>query len=524
MRITLEISAGPEAGRRLWLGNGQSIIVGRTERAEFTVPSDLQMSSVHFQVAWLNGGFRLRDLKSTNGTTLNGERIQDADLKAGDVVVAGKTKFVISLEIDSLPPTDSSVPETRSSPQPPELRRPFPPATETNVGLPTLDQLPNLLPVPQTSSIRGTLVFDEPVRLADEPRPEPDEVENEPAELLVVNNQTPFSVVCLPWQNAEGAGRLTVIVKATFRFTEAGIRIAEKQLPIWFADQHEEDDPLKSVRFEADTAPFKPRTDVVLVGKAYAPGGRPRTSLDVRLRVGGLNKRLRVFGDRRWLFPTRLAVVPQITDPEPFAEMPLSYTRAYGGIDESAARYCAENLMGIGFIGEPAPASIHNKPLPNIEDPDHLIKSWDTRPKPVGFGFFSRSCQPRLRYAGTYDDAYRRTRAPRPPEDFSHEVHNGAHPDLQVAGYLDGDELVELENVCRDGNFKFALPGVSPRIALTRYVTTEGRLSKKLERPVKPFLDTLVFVPDEHLVYAIFRAVFVLRDIDEPDIAEVRIE
>ena len=51
---------------------------------------------------------------------------------------------------------------------------------------------------------------------------------------------------------------------------------------------------------------------------------------------------------------------------------------------------------------------------------------------------------PRVSYAGTYDEQYQKERAPDPPLDFSYAFYNGAHPDLQVEGYLRGDEEVEL--------------------------------------------------------------------------------
>jgi hypothetical protein len=525
MRITLEITAGPEAGRKVWLGEQQAIVIGRTELSEFSVPGDTLLSSIHFQVAWKDGGFRLRDLKSTNGTKLNGEQVQETALQNGDVILAGKTKFAVFIDADAAVSPDK-LPTAPSSHIPLADARSASAVTDTRVGARTEAKLRESITLPAPSGSHGTLVFNTPVRVTADSEPAEEDTD-EPTSLLVVDNRTRFSVACLPWRNAEGAGRLTVIVKATLRFSESEIHVADRQWPISFADQHEDDDPLKPVRFEADTAPFKPRTDVVLVGKAYAPGGRARASVDVRLRVGGLNKRLRVFGDRKWLFPTRLAVVPQMTDPIPFTEMPLNYSRAYGGIDEAAARYCAENLCGVGFIGEPAPASIHNKPLPNIEDPDHLIGAWDSRPKPVGFGFYGRGWQPRLKHAGTYDDAYRRSKSTGVPADFGYELYNGAHPDLQVAGYLDGDELVELENVTRDGYAKFTLPGIRPTITIARHIAspeTRAESQIKKERPVKPFLDAVVFVPDERVVYEVFRAVFSVRDIENPDIAEIRVE
>lgn len=486
MRITLEIIAGPELGRKFWLNENQSLVVGRTQHADFTLAHDPQLSGRHFEVQWQDGAFRLRDLQSTNGTWVNGLRVEEVCLREGDLVTAGRTQFRTHLE--GSPSATPPIPLAGAKPgEPPN---PSPHVDSRAQVSPAESE-----PVAAPGAASGEDTFDGPI--------------------LAIDNRTRFAVAALPWWNADGAGRLTVIVKATFQFSPSETSIAERQRSILFADQHEGDDPLQPAREEADTAPFKPRADVVLIGNAYTPGGRPRTSLDVRLRVGGLQRRLRVFGDRHWLFPTRLAVVPQISDAVPFTEMPLTYRRAFGGIDEPAGRYCRENLAGVGYIGEPTPASIHQKPLPNWEDPEQLIVGWETQPSPAGCGFYGRGWEPRIKFAGTYDDAHLRTRAPLPPLDFSYEFHNGAHPQLQVAGYLAGDELVELEGFTRGGLAKFSLPGVRPQITIAR------RGTRGAENPVRPPLDTLVFLPDEGVFYEVFRAVFPLQDLDDPDIATI---
>ena len=75
----------------------------------------------------------------------------------------------------------------------------------------------------------------------------------------------------------------------------------------------------------------KSATDVVIQGSAFAPGGRPIPSMEVVARVGPLSKRIAVFGRREivWLGAGRI----QVPRAEPFAEMPLAYTNAYGGVD-----------------------------------------------------------------------------------------------------------------------------------------------------------------------------------------------
>ena len=68
---------------------------------------------------------------------------------------------------------------------------------------------------------------------------------------------------------------------------------------------------------------------------------------------------------------------------------------------------------------------------------------------------------PRRGFLGTYDDKWRKERSPDLPEDFRFEYYNGAHPDLQVNGFLKGDEDVELLNLTPGGKVGFQLPGLS---------------------------------------------------------------
>jgi predicted component of type VI protein secretion system len=98
MTILLEIKAGPFAGKKITIPDGKSLVVGRAPtRAEFAVPHDTFMSGVHFAVEAGPQGARVMDKKSSNGTFLNGARIQESPLKDGDEVRSGQTIFVVRM-------------------------------------------------------------------------------------------------------------------------------------------------------------------------------------------------------------------------------------------------------------------------------------------------------------------------------------------------------------------------------------------------------------------------------------------
>ena len=278
---------------------------------------------------------------------------------------------------------------------------------------------------------------------------------------MEILNETPFEVEAIPCMGPENKTVLTIIVKGTFdMIPETPAESASEQIPVAFGDEYYHEAEGGSVKFESDVAPFKPRADIVLVGHAYAPKGTLKRAVDTSLRVGQVRKTIRVYGDRQWQLLSRLLPASP-SEPQPFSNMDLVYERAFGGIDKEGGGFCEQNLVGCGFFEKKSAKDLDGAPLPNLEDPNNLIRSWKDHPNPVGFGFYGRAWMPRRGFLGTYDDKWRKERSPDPPEDFRFEYYNGAHPDLQVNGFLKGDEEVELVNVTPEEEIGFRLPGIS---------------------------------------------------------------
>ena len=62
------------------------------------------MSRQHAAIEFSGEGFRLRDLGSTNGTTLNGQPVQSAELRHGDRFEIGGRSFMLAIEERELEP------------------------------------------------------------------------------------------------------------------------------------------------------------------------------------------------------------------------------------------------------------------------------------------------------------------------------------------------------------------------------------------------------------------------------------
>ena len=70
---------------------------GRSEQADFRI-SDDRLSRQHFTIMPKDGKYILQDLKSTNGTWVNGQRITEVTLQPNDKIRAGQTVLVFELE------------------------------------------------------------------------------------------------------------------------------------------------------------------------------------------------------------------------------------------------------------------------------------------------------------------------------------------------------------------------------------------------------------------------------------------
>ncbi len=88
---------GSEATERV-LQPGQQLSVGRTEKSEWIFPDDDLMSGRHFVLSDTDGQWQVYDCNSLNGTFLNNERIEQAVLKSGDSIEAGRGSFRVWFE------------------------------------------------------------------------------------------------------------------------------------------------------------------------------------------------------------------------------------------------------------------------------------------------------------------------------------------------------------------------------------------------------------------------------------------
>ncbi len=273
----------------------------------------------------------------------------------------------------------------------------------------------------------------------------------------LVDNQTPHRVELLQLTDEQAVAQVVPCVQASLVITPDGLAPVTPPLAISIGGKWRGDPATTSMVSEPQIAFTKPGTDVVLRGHAWAPQPGATEGV-VGIRVGALQKTARVFGDRR--YQSRFGRV-SISRPESFERIPIIAERAYGGWDrrdeDPRRQRCeARNPVGRGFWLR-APDG-DDKLLPNFEEPQDLITSWSDRPAPACFGFIAPEWQPRLAFAGTYDQAWVRTRKPLLPKNFDRRFFNAAAPGLVSALPMRGDEEVVVVGCSSRQRVAFRLP------------------------------------------------------------------
>ncbi|MCB2188046.1 MAG: DUF2169 domain-containing protein [Deltaproteobacteria bacterium] len=209
----------------------------------------------------------------------------------------------------------------------------------------------------------------------------------------------------------------------------------------------------------------KPYGEVLLLGRAHAPGGREVASLEVGLTLGPVKKTLMLHGDRTWQhnpdhFDRLTGHAWLRSASQPFREMTLGWELAYGGPD------FPDNPLGRGFLAdgrEPAP----DTQLPNLEHADQRVANPWSRPRPAGFGPLDLTWPFRQNKVGTHDQNWAKNLYPGFAEDMDWSIWNAAPPDQWVEGYWRGDEAFTLTNLHPDQpRLEGALPGLNPRVFL----------------------------------------------------------
>lgn len=252
-----------------------------------------------------------------------------------------------------------------------------------------------------------------------------------------------------------------------------------------------------------DEALSKPRAEVLVAGRCFAPGGRPTPASFVRAKIGEVDKRLSVIGDREWQ-----RGVP--TAPVPFVEMPVDWAHAFGGPEYEL------NPYGIGASPiERDGAKVH--PLPNIEPHGGLLRSQGDRPAPAGLMPMDVGFGQRRKAAGTYGRDYVEKWAPGLPPDHDPQFFCLAPPDQRVGRSWALDEAFLVENMsAASPRIEGRLPNLLTRAFVHQHLADGPRFHE-----VELSCETIWLFPSSGVGAVIFRGRLPVRDDDAHDVTHL---
>jgi len=308
----------------------------------------------------------------------------------------------------------------------------------------------------------------------------------------------------------------TIVLKGYYSIVDSGeLEHNAAQQRVIVSDEYVTEPNISSITYPTDIVPFKPKADIMLIGTARPPFGRPKRDWIVKLQVGDWVKRVRVTGHRHWEKASFSRW--KLSQAVSVAEVPLKYELAYGGLskdcDDNILEVYDSNPVGCGFVSRRDDLKVDRINAPQLESVNHPIADLFVDYVPEGFGPLSPAWKARSRFSGTYDRRWLDTKSPVLPDDFDYAFFNSAPPDLLLNRYLVGDELVQLTGLDPSGTVMFGLPSYFPAGTV---VLKDGTLIY-----VKFFCDTLLIDWDRRGVYLSWRGTFDVSDAGVRDIAAV---
>lgn len=262
-----------------------------------------------------------------------------------------------------------------------------------------------------------------------------------------LENRTPFSARLVRIDRTEEQVDAVVIVKSTFANDAHGRPVpSSEQVPI-IPDRLETPFGV----FHTDCFVRKEGVDVCVLGTVRP--GKPTRMARLNLSVDSHQSELSVFGERSWI---RSRGGLHASDPIAFDEMPLAYSRAYGGVTEHDHESVTwpDNPVGRGYYLSAEKAD--GQPLPNIElAQGPPIRSWSDQPQVAGWAPYPLFWGMRAREGVEVRD---------PNDNFGYRIkarlNNHAHPSLVIPA-LHPDAVIRIRGM-RETDLAVPIPRVAP--------------------------------------------------------------
>lgn len=290
-----------------------------------------------------------------------------------------------------------------------------------------------------------------------------------------IDNHTPFEVRALPHVDPQGRRVRLLVVKGIWSLHNnqlctramAALQIQTAPHMVRMGDLMLHPQQKRVLRaldclernlewLPADNAPHKRGFEMILCG--YAHHATAQEQFECSVRWGDRSVSLQAVGPRLW----RNTVLQgggavQGTLLEKVQHVPLHPAFSWGG---TYPKIIEDNPLGMGQAHDERKDLDNSAPMPWLQDLRLSSPTALLPPKPLAFGPWDSSASQRKRYAGTYDEAWERERAPWPPLDQQAAFHNQAAKLLQWREPPPPGQRIELLGMSRQGPRRLHWPGV----------------------------------------------------------------
>jgi hypothetical protein len=301
----------------------------------------------------------------------------------------------------------------------------------------------------------------------------------------------------------ENQNRFAIGIMAAFQFSDAAAvpLLPEAQLWTMAAKALAPGECL-------DAGFAKPAAEFLVYGSAWAPLAKPVEDLLVTVLLGALRKSLYVSGDRYF------KMLGLVSRPQPFVAMPIHQPTAFGG------HGFAQNPAGKGFNLLEGAGGASGFPLPNVEHPGRLMVGQGETQLPAGFWAYSPELPQRAQHLGKFDPSWLANTWPHLPRDTDKKYFHVAPEDQRMAGFLRGDETIQIDNMHpQRAHISAALPGLRARCFVNRRVNGTEQFCE-----LQAHAETVWLFPELECGIVLYRATTDVVDEDADDILHIMAE
>lgn len=314
-----------------------------------------------------------------------------------------------------------------------------------------------------------------------------------------IDNRTACPTHWHRMSDAHGREAGLLVIKASFRLSTSRLCAAEDQSPVNLMPRHvpvremplsEAQRRLLGARVseqilweDHDLVPPKPHFNVMVQGFVEVPAGQASDFVATGLKVGDRTVGVKAFGPRYTTQGLLGKEVKRLGNSQD--TVPLSY--AFSAVDGSvlAPGHGDEDELTLLPWLEPIPAR-PGEPLAH---------------EAFGVSLCLSNAEHRRQFSGTYDERWRRERAPQLPDDFDPRFWNDASPTLQWTDPLPAGTPLRLANMAPTPLIVSQLPSMNWRV---RGFSDTG----ELQCDVRPRADTLLLTPTADRMTLTWRSLF----------------